>query len=113
VQIPAVEVPGPGELADQQGIRVSVQDQGMGIPPDALSRMFTRFFRVEGSHMSGIKGTGLGLWLVRHFIEGHGGHIWVESDFGHGSTFHFWLPFTPPEGNQNMEEDTGPIIPKA
>ena len=85
----------------------------MGIPPDALSRMFTRFFRVEGSHMSGIKGTGLGLWLVRHFIEGHGGHIWVESDFGHGSTFHFWLPFTPPEGNQSVEEDTGPIIPKA
>lgn len=113
VKITAAAVPGPGELAGQQGVQISVQDQGMGIPPDALGRMFTRFFRVEGSHMSGIKGTGLGLWLVRHFIEGHGGHIWVESDFGHGSTFHFWLPFEPPEGSQSVEEDTGPIIPKA
>ena len=44
-----LEEPGPNELSDQTGVRISVQDQGMGIPPDALSRMFTRFFRVEGS----------------------------------------------------------------
>jgi PAS domain S-box-containing protein len=113
ITISAVEEPGPGELSDKQGIRLSVADQGMGIPPDALGRMFTRFFRVEGSHMSGIKGTGLGLWLIKHFIEGHGGAIWVESEFGHGSTFSFWLPFTPPESSQTVEEDTGPVIPKA
>jgi two-component system, OmpR family, phosphate regulon sensor histidine kinase PhoR len=113
ITITGVEAPGPGELCEQRGIRVSIQDQGMGIPPDALGRMFTRFFRVEGSHMSGIKGTGLGLWLIKHFIEGHGGAIWVESDFGHGSTFSFWLPFNPPENNQPVEEDNGPILPKA
>ena len=92
---------------------MSIQDQGMGIPPDALGRMFTRFFRVEGSHMSGIKGTGLGLWLIKHFIEGHGGTIWVESDFGHGSTFSFWLPFNPPETSQPADDDNSPILPKA
>src|SRR4029077_18988985 len=47
ITIAAVEEPGPGELAGKRGIRLSVSDQGMGIPPDALSRMFTRFFRVE------------------------------------------------------------------
>jgi two-component system phosphate regulon sensor histidine kinase PhoR len=113
ITISAVEEPGPGELSGQPGVRLSVADQGMGIPPEALSRMFTRFFRVEGSHMSGIKGTGLGLWLIKHFIEGHGGAIWVESEFGHGSTFSFWLPFTPPESSQTVEEDSGPVIPRA
>jgi len=113
ITITAREEPGPGDFSDQQGIRLSVQDQGMGIPPQALGRMFTRFFRVEGAHMSGIKGTGLGLWLIKHFIDGHGGTIWVESEFGRGSTFNFWLPFNPPETGQTVEEDSGPILPKA
>jgi two-component system phosphate regulon sensor histidine kinase PhoR len=104
--------PGPDELSGQMGVRLSVKDQGMGIPKDALARMFTRFFRVEGSHMVGIKGTGLGLWLIKHFIDGHGGTIWVESDFGHGSTFSFWLPLNPPETDQPAEDDSEPVIPR-
>jgi PAS domain S-box-containing protein len=80
-----------GEV-EGEGIHLSVADQGMGIPKEQLPRMFQQFFRVEGSHMVGIKGTGLGLYLVKHLIEGHGGRIWVESDFGHGTAFHFWLP---------------------
>jgi two-component system, OmpR family, phosphate regulon sensor histidine kinase PhoR len=75
-----------------EGIRISIADQGMGIPKEQLPRMFQQFFRVEGSHMVGIKGTGLGLYLVKHLIDGHGGRIWVESEFGHGTTFLFWLP---------------------
>jgi signal transduction histidine kinase len=113
ITISGAEQPGPGELSDQRGVRLSVKDQGMGIPPDALSRMFTRFFRVEGSHMAGIKGTGLGLWLIKHFLEGHGGAIWVESDFGKGSTFNFWLPFDPPESSMAVDDDAGPELPKA
>jgi two-component system phosphate regulon sensor histidine kinase PhoR len=74
------------------GVKISVSDQGMGIPKEQLPKMFQQFFRVEGSHMLGIKGTGLGLYLVKHLIEGHGGAIWVESEFGKGSTFSFWLP---------------------
>jgi two-component system phosphate regulon sensor histidine kinase PhoR len=113
ITISAVPERGPKELSDQRGVRFSVQDQGMGIPPDALSRMFTRFFRVEGSHMSGIKGTGLGLWLIKHFIDGHGGAIWVESEFGHGSTFNFWLPLNPPETTPTGDGDSEPDLPKA
>jgi PAS domain S-box-containing protein len=81
-----------GGQVEAEGVHLSVADQGMGIPKEQLPRMFQQFFRVEGSHMVGIKGTGLGLYLVKHLIEGHGGRIWVESDFGHGTTFHFWLP---------------------
>ena len=112
ITISGGQQPGPAELSGQEGVRISVADQGMGIPPDALSRMFTRFFRVEGSHMSGIKGTGLGLWLIKHFLEGHGGTIWVESDFGKGSTFNFWLPFNPPESDLPAEDDSEPELPK-
>jgi two-component system phosphate regulon sensor histidine kinase PhoR len=97
IHIAAVEVDG--------GVRISVKDEGMGIPPEALPKMFQRFYRVEGSHMVGIKGTGLGLYLIKHLIEGHGGKIWVESDFGHGSTFSFWLPKEPPPQGQPIGEN--------
>jgi len=78
------------------GIQISVSDQGLGIPPEDLPKMFTRFHRVDRPDRAGIKGTGLGLWLIRHLVEGHGGKIWVESEYGKGSTFTFWLPFAPP-----------------
>jgi two-component system phosphate regulon sensor histidine kinase PhoR len=77
------------------GVLISVSDQGMGIPKEQLPKMFGQFFRVEGNHMAGIKGTGLGLWLTKHLVEGHGGRIWVESEFGKGSTFLVWLPKDP------------------
>jgi len=77
------------------GVLLSITDQGMGIPKEQLPKMFGQFFRVEGNHMAGIKGTGLGLWLTKHLVDGHGGKIWVESDFGKGSTFFVWLPKDP------------------
>lgn len=77
------------------GILISVRDCGMGIPPEQLPKMFGQFFRVEGNHMHGIKGTGLGLWLSKHLIDGHGGRLWVESEFGKGSEFFIWLPLDP------------------
>jgi two-component system phosphate regulon sensor histidine kinase PhoR len=92
-------------VEEDGGVRISVQDQGLGIPPDALPKMFQRFYRVEGSHMVGIKGTGLGLYLIKHLIEGHGGRIWVESEFGHGSNFIFWLPKEPPPQGQTVGEN--------
>jgi two-component system phosphate regulon sensor histidine kinase PhoR len=77
------------------GLRIGISDQGLGIPKEQIGKMFGQFFRVEGQSHQGIKGTGLGLWLTKHLVEGHGGRIWVESDFGHGSTFFIWLPPDP------------------
>jgi signal transduction histidine kinase len=71
---------------------VEVQDQGLGIPLDALERVFERYNRVEADSTRYIKGTGLGLPIVREIVEMHGGKVWVESVQGKGSTFHFTLP---------------------
>lgn len=81
-------------VEQDNGVLITVKDQGLGIPPDQLPKMFGQFFRVESSQHTGIKGTGLGLWLTKHMVEGHGGRIWVESDWGHGSTFFIWLPMS-------------------
>ncbi len=74
------------------GVLLSVRDQGLGIPKEQLPKMFGQFFRVESSDRASIKGTGLGLWLSKHLVEGHGGKIWVESEYGRGSEFFVWLP---------------------
>jgi signal transduction histidine kinase len=73
---------------------VSVCDEGPGIPPESLPHLFERFYRVPGSEVragSG-KGVGLGLYISRVIVEGHGGHIDVESERDHGSTFSLHLP---------------------
>ena len=73
---------------------VSVRDCGLGIPEDELPRLFERFFRARTS--TGIAGTGIGLNLVKRFVELHGGTIKVESSEGAGSTFTVRLPMTSP-----------------
>lgn len=71
--------------------RVSVQDFGIGIQPDQLERVFSRFYRVENlaSHMSGL---GIGLYICQEIVNRHQGRLWVESTYGEGSTFHFEIP---------------------
>jgi PAS domain S-box-containing protein len=73
------------------GIRVSVQDYGIGIEQEQYSRIFSRFYRVENlaAHMSGL---GIGLYICDEIISRHKGKIWVDSEFGKGSTFHFEIP---------------------
>jgi two-component system phosphate regulon sensor histidine kinase PhoR len=94
-------------LARRQGdgVMIAVKDQGLGIPKEQLPKMFSQFFRVEGQSHQGIKGTGLGMWLTKHMVEGHHGRIWVESEFGHGSTFCFWLPLDPNNPPSASEAD--------
>jgi two-component system OmpR family sensor kinase len=70
-------------------VRVSVQDTGVGIPPEALPHIFERFFRMP---RQGRKGVGLGLAIARWIAEAHGGRLEVESQVGQGSTFTLWLP---------------------
>jgi PAS domain S-box-containing protein len=73
-------------------VNLSVKDQGIGISPDHLSKIFDRFYRVEGSKMSTISGFGIGLYLCREIIHRHHGEISAESDIGDGATFTFSLP---------------------
>lgn len=83
------------ELAslDQKNIALSIADQGIGIPPTQLKRIFKRFYRVPGRVMARFKGTGLGLFIVRSVIEKHGGKVFAESAGpGQGSTFTIQLP---------------------
>jgi two-component system phosphate regulon sensor histidine kinase PhoR len=69
-----------------------VSDTGIGIPADALQRVFDRFYQVDSSPTRHYRGTGLGLTISKHIIEYHHGRIWAESTEGEGSTFTFVLP---------------------
>jgi signal transduction histidine kinase len=69
-----------------------VEDQGRGIPPEKLERVFDRFQQGDSSDSRALGGTGLGLALCRSIIEQHQGHIWAESTVGKGSRFLFTLP---------------------
>lgn len=73
-------------------IQVDVKDNGQGIPPEDLKRIFERFYRVEKSRSKEKGGTGLGLAIVKHILEGHKSKISVSSTVGKGSMFSFSLP---------------------
>jgi two-component system phosphate regulon sensor histidine kinase PhoR len=79
------------DLEDNQ-LHVSVTDSGIGIAASDLPRVFERFYKVDQSRASG--GTGLGLALVKHAVEAHGGSVRAESRLGEGSTFSFVIPLT-------------------
>jgi signal transduction histidine kinase len=77
-----------GKKADSSQAIVSVRDQGLGISPNMLPRLFTRFSTDKESG-----GTGLGLFIAKNIVEAHGGRIWAENNKdGEGATFTFTLP---------------------
>ncbi|QNN41985.1 PAS domain S-box protein [Pedobacter roseus] len=71
-------------------VEVEIKDEGIGIKPDDIDKLFERYYRVKGNHT--ISGFGIGLYLSAEIIERHNGKIWAESEEGIGSTFHFTLP---------------------
>jgi signal transduction histidine kinase len=73
-------------------VRIRVRDGGMGIPGEELGRVFVKFYRGREARERRVKGTGIGLAMVKHIVEGHGGEIRVESEAGRGSTFTIVLP---------------------
>lgn len=91
-------------------VEISVEDQGTGIAPEYLDKVFDRFFRVENATHT-IKGTGLGLHLVKISVEKHHqGQVFVQSKLGEGSTFGFRLPINPPkiEDEEKLSQDEMP-----
>jgi len=72
-------------------IQIDVKDNGFGIPEEAQEHVFEEFYRVDNTINQEVKGTGLGLALIKHIIEAHGGRIWVKSKLGEGTTFSFTL----------------------
>lgn len=89
--------------SDYQGIVLSVQDNGPGIPEAQLSHLFERFYRGEYSRARQYGGTGLGLAIVESIVISHGGRVWVESRVGEGAIFHVWLPPKHPKNNPDKK----------
>ncbi|EON75865.1 Phosphate regulon sensor protein PhoR (SphS) [Lunatimonas lonarensis] len=87
--------------AGKNRLRLKVRDEGKGIPPEDLKRIFERFYRVDKSRSKEQGGTGLGLAIVKHILEGHKSKISVSSAVGEGSVFSFDLPLqTKAEGSK-------------
>lgn len=80
------------ENAPEDWVSVTVEDEGPGISPEDQARLFQKFMRLQQSLTTAVRGTGLGLWICRQYVEAMGGEIWVESRLGHGSRFSFILP---------------------
>jgi K+-sensing histidine kinase KdpD len=80
-----------GQVAPDEVI-LSVADNGVGIAPEHLNRLFEKFFRVKAPVGDQVRGTGLGLPLSRTIVESHGGRIWAESELNKGTTIYFSLP---------------------
>jgi len=81
------------ETPDEKHVELKVRDRGVGIPSDELKRIFRRFYRVRGRTSARVKGTGLGLFIVRSIAKTHGGKVFAESaGEGRGTTVTLELP---------------------
>lgn len=98
---PESEIRVAAEL-DGETVKFSVEDHGAGIPPEAISRVFEKFYqagRPVGSRQ--YKGSGLGLAIVKQIVEAHQGRVAVESQLNQGSIFSFWLPIYQTNGHES------------
>jgi two-component system, OmpR family, heavy metal sensor histidine kinase CusS len=84
-----------GAFAEAAGVRIEVSDAGVGIPPEALPRVFDRFFRVDESRSQASGGTGLGLAIVHSIVLLHGGSVEITSKVGQGTQVTLRVPVTP------------------
>jgi len=77
---------------DGKFIETSIEDTGVGIEPEALKNLFSKFFRTSAGEKFNTEGSGLGLYIAKNIIRSHGGKIWAESDVGRGTKITFTLP---------------------
>ncbi len=82
-------------LRNKEVVRLSVSDTGIGISPHDQERLFTRFFRADNAVKGDTDGTGLGLFVVKSYVESWGGKTWCESELSKGSTFYVEIPEKP------------------
>jgi signal transduction histidine kinase len=91
---------------DERQIAIEVEDNGIGIPPEQVGKLFQKFSRVRTEAHMKVSGTGLGLYICRLIVEGHGGHIWVQTEpRGGATTFGFTLPL---DARQARAEPSAP-----
>jgi len=82
------------QMKKRTGLTLHITDNGPGIPPHLVERVFDRFYQIESGHERSSSGVGLGLAICRGFVEAHGGRIWAENrtDGKSGAVFHMWFP---------------------
>jgi signal transduction histidine kinase len=96
---------------DDGGVRISVRDQGAGIPREEQSRIFERFYQVDQSHTRLVGGAGMGLYICRKAAAGLGGRVWLERSDASGSVFSLWLPLEPTgRGDASAETDVERLV---
>ncbi|OLO42161.1 cell wall metabolism sensor histidine kinase WalK [Alkalihalophilus pseudofirmus] len=89
------------ELLHQgNNLRLSISDEGVGIPRESQMKVFDRFYRVDKARARNIGGTGLGLAIAKELVHAHRGEIWVESEYGQGTTILFTLPYSTYKGGE-------------
>ncbi len=86
-----------------EAVRISVSDEGPGIPARDLPRIFERFYRADKARSRQLGGTGLGLSIVKHIMQLHGGQVEAASEPGHGTTISLLLPIQPPADSTDAE----------
>nr|MDT0660328.1 ATP-binding protein [Micromonospora sp. DSM 115978] len=92
---------------DGDHVEIAVTDQGIGIAPNDMDRIFERFYRADQARSRSTGGTGLGLAIVKHIATNHGGRVVVTSTLGGGSTFTLRLPARPPDDALPLPESVG------
>ena len=104
---------GVGVHVDGDAVEISVADQGIGIAADDLDRVFERFYRVDQARSRNTGGSGLGLSIVKHTVQNHGGDVRVWSRPGRGSTFTIRLPLAEPPVTPTTDAAESASVPAA
>ncbi|HEX8492020.1 MAG TPA: HAMP domain-containing sensor histidine kinase [Pyrinomonadaceae bacterium] len=91
-------------------VTVSIKDHGIGIPREEQAKIFDKFYRVSTGLVHDVKGSGLGLSLVKHIVKAHSGRVTVESETGRGSTFTLYLPVAETLGDRTEKPKATPAL---